>query len=70
MCTMKKKEKLPPEVAKSLLCRALLPQQFFMGPILFMYYEESLVSSHMNLKLPRFLSVRPNIKHMIAKPKL
>ena len=32
-----------------------------MGPILFLYQEESLVSSNLNSKLHRFHSVRPNI---------
>ena len=31
------------------------------GPILFLYYEESLVSSNLNLKLFMFHCVRPNI---------
>ena len=31
-----------------------------MGPILFLYYEESLVSSNLNSKLLRFHSVRPS----------
>ena len=32
-----------------------------MGPILFLYYEESLVSSNLNSKLLWFHSVRPNL---------
>ena len=32
-----------------------------MGPILFLYYEESLVSSNLNSKLLWFHSVRPNV---------
>ena len=31
------------------------------GPILFLYYEESLVSSNLNSKLVRFHYVRPNV---------
>ena len=31
------------------------------GPILFLYYEESLASSNFNSKLFRFLCVRPNV---------
>ena len=31
------------------------------GLILFLYYEESLVSSNLNSKLLRFHSVRPNV---------
>ena len=30
-------------------------------PILFLYYEESLVSSNLNSKLLRFHNVRPNV---------
>ena len=32
-----------------------------MGPILFLYYEVSLVSSNLNSKLLRFHSFRPNV---------
>ena len=32
-----------------------------MGPILFLYYEESLVSSNLNSKLFRFHSAHPNV---------
>ena len=32
-----------------------------MGPILFLYHDESLVSSNLNSKLLRFHSVRPNL---------
>ena len=35
-------------------------KEFLMEPNLFLYYEESLVSSNLNLKLLRFHSVRPN----------
>ena len=31
------------------------------GPILFLYYEESLVSSNLNLKTNFFYCVRPNV---------
>ncbi len=31
------------------------------GPILFLYYEESLVSSNLNSKQLRFHCVRPNV---------
>ena len=33
---------------------------FFIGPILFLYYEESLASSNLNSKLLRFHSAHPN----------
>ena len=36
-------------------------QKKLMGPILSLYYEESLVSSNLNSKLLWFHSVRPNI---------
>ena len=36
-------------------------QQISIGPILFLCYEESLVSSNLNSKLFRFHGVRPNI---------
>ena len=32
------------------------------GPILFLYYEESLISSNLNSKQLRFHGVRPNIQ--------
>ena len=35
---------------------------FLFGPILFLYYEESLVSSILNSKLFRFDCVRPNVQ--------
>ena len=35
-------------------------KNYLIGPILFLYYEESLVSSNLNLKLFRFHCVRPN----------
>ena len=34
---------------------------FLLGPILFSYYEESLVSSNLNSKLLQFHSVKPNL---------
>ena len=34
---------------------------FLMGPILFLYYEESLVSSNLNSKLLWFHNVRPTL---------
>ena len=38
-----------------------------MGPILFLYYEESLVSSNLNSKLFWFHCVRPNVHTMYGK---
>ena len=49
---------LPPDVAKSLPCRL---SQISFGPIIFLYYEESLVSSNLNSKQLRFHGVRPNV---------
>jgi hypothetical protein len=42
--------------------RAMSGRKFFfsIGPILFLYYEESLVSSNLNSKLFRFSCVRPS----------
>ena len=43
------------------LSKVRTQQNFFsIGPILFLYYEESLVSSNLNSKLFRFHCVRPN----------
>ena len=39
---------------------------FFMGPILFLPYEEKLVSSNLNLKLLRFHSVNPTLYNVYA----
>jgi hypothetical protein len=36
-------------------------KKFSIGPILFLYYEESLVSSNLNSKQLRFHCVRPNV---------
>ena len=61
---------LLPDVAKSLPCwlsqfwKAQLRQptgQISIGPILFLYYEESLISSNFNSKQLRFHGVRPNV---------
>ena len=38
-----------------------------MGPILFSYYEESLVSSNLNSKLFRLHCVRPNVTPVPSK---
>ena len=35
------------------------------GPILFLYYEESLVSSNLNSKQLRFHGAHPNVHHGI-----
>ena len=61
---------LPPDVAKSLPC--WLSQFSFskirtqwknsIGPILFLYYEESLVSSNLNSKQLRFHGAHPNVQ--------
>ena len=48
---------LYPDVALS----GRIKKNFFMGPILFLYYVESLVSSNLNSKLFRFPCVRPNV---------
>ena len=32
-----------------------------MGPILFLYYEESLVLTNLNSELLRFYNIRPNV---------
>ena len=40
------------------------------GPILFLYYEESLVSSNLNSKQPRFHGVRPNLGSMSINLKM
>ena len=40
----------------------VMTQHFFLiGPILFLYYEESQVSSNLNSKLFRFHCVRPSV---------
>ena len=44
------------------LCKVRTQQKKLMRPILFLYYEESLVSSNLNSKLLRFHSVRPNVQ--------
>ena len=36
-------------------------QKKLIGPIVFLYYEESLVSSNLNSKLLRFHSAHPNV---------
>ena len=36
------------------------------GPILFLYYEESLVSSNLNSKQLRFHGVNPNVDDNLA----
>ena len=60
---------LHPDVALSLTCwlsqfrKAKLSQRKSIGPILFSYYEESLLSSNLNSKLFRFHCVRHN-KHI------
>ena len=44
------------------LCNVRMQQKTIsMGPILFLYYEESLVSSNLNSKLFRFHSAHPNL---------
>ena len=43
----------------TLLCLSLAAF-FLIGPILFLYYEESLVSSNMNSNLLRFHGAHPN----------
>ena len=62
---------LCPDVAKSLPCwlsqfsfstgRQDATKKNSKGPILFLYYEESLVSSNLNSELFRFHCVRPNL---------
>ena len=43
------------------LCNIRMQQFFLMGPILFLYYEESLVSSNLNSKLLWFHSAHPSV---------
>ena len=54
-------------VVVSWLCKVRTQQKkMLMGPILFLYYEESLVSSNLNSKLLWFLSVRPNVDVVLS----
>ena len=60
---------LRPDVAKSLLCwlsQLNTTKKNLMGPILFLYYEERLVSSNLNSKQLRFHGAHPNI-HMYSR---
>ena len=41
------------------LCNVRMQQKKIIGPVLFSYYEESLVSSNLNSKLLKFYSIRP-----------
>ena len=43
------------------LCNVRMQQKKLIGPVLFSYYEESLVSSNLNSKQLRFHGVRPNV---------
>ena len=45
----------------TLLSQHTTNKKNLMGPILFLYYEESLVSSNLNSRLLWFYSVRPNV---------
>ena len=55
---------LHPDVAQSLPC--WLSQ--FIGPVLFLYHEESLVSSNLYSKLFWFHCVRPNVQPKVDNP--
>jgi hypothetical protein len=59
---------LRPETANraETLHRQDATKNFLVGPILFLYYEESLVSSNLNSKLLWFHSVRPNVHAKIG----
>ena len=52
-----------PDVATGQRLRNIRVQQLkiSIGPILFLYYEESMVSSNLNSKQLRFHGVRPNV---------
>ena len=43
------------------LCNVRMRQKKLIGPVLFSYYEESLVSSNLNSKLFRFHSAHPTV---------
>ena len=59
--------KIGSKIKKQRQSNVRMQQKKSIGPILFLYYEESLVSSNLNSKVPLTYSVRPNIHTLDSK---
>ena len=59
--------KIGSKIKKQRQSNVRMQQKKSIGPILFLYYEESLVSSNLNSKVLLIYSVRPNIHTLDSK---